>query len=270
MKRISLLTILSLTLVLFVFAVSSEEEEKLNKSDKFTVINVQGTILFVKSGERMKRGDIYVQGMPLNFKDEIARAAIMNKLQGRLVLTGNNRGKIKVLPAANNISSRSGAILNVIDLKNHFTDRMLVINEAEVEISEEAFPMNDKTFFYLTYQHNGEEIPKKLPFEGNKLILDKEEIYKIDGEPIPYEEKEMVLYYREDGAGTKISEFTPVFPDETSLKEEISLLLELMGDESDNQKIEEVTAHLNEFYGKPQKSNLNNWLKEEFEIEKTK
>ncbi|MEX1001595.1 MAG: hypothetical protein WDZ35_05730 [Crocinitomicaceae bacterium] len=250
------------------FSVSEQKSNALADVSKFNVINVQGTILFTKSGERMERGDIYIEGMPLDFTDEVARAAIINKLRGRYVLTGNKRGKVKVLPAANNISSRSGAILNVVDLKNHFSERLLIINQTKIEIGADAFPMNQKQFFYLTYNHEGEEIPKKLPFEENQLILDKEEIFKIDGEPIPVAEKEMTLYYHQDGSGTKINTFIPVFPEEEILKEEVLLILNTLKGEETDKKIEEVTAYLNEFYGRPNKSNLSAWLKKEFDLEK--
>ena len=102
------------------------------------------------------------------------------------------------------------------------------------------------------------------------MILDREEIFKIDGEPIDVEEKKMTLYYRNDGKGTKINTFTPIFPNMLDLKEEVSLILEMFDTESVDKKINEVTAHLIEFYGKPQSDNLNAWLEAEFELKKTK
>ena len=92
----------------------------------------------------------------------------------------------------------------------------------------------------------------------------------VDGQPIPVEEKEMNLYYRQDGKGKKISTFTPVFPDLVDLKAEVSVILEIIEGEAVDSKINEITAHLNEFYGKPNKENLTNWLKTEFELEGTK
>jgi len=246
---------------------SNEKKEKLAETNKFNVINVQGLIKFQKSGEAMKRGDVYISGTKLNFANNVSRAAIVNKTQGRFILSGNTKGKVKVLPAANNISSRSGALLNLIDLKKHFADRYLVFKRSEVQISSASFPMDKDNFFYLTYEHNDEEIAKKLRHEGDFLILDKDEIFKIDGVSIPVSEKEMKLYYRKDGKGVKINEFTPVFANNDLLVEEVSLLLQSFEGETDEKKIEEVTAHLIDFYGTPHKGNLKSWLKSEFKLE---
>lgn len=245
---------------------SSDEKNLLAETDKFNVINVQGKIVFENSGAEMKRGDVYVSGMNLNFIDNKSRAAIVNKSQGRYVLTGSSKGKVKVLPAANNISSRSGALLNVIDLKKHFADRYLILKRSEVQIGKEAFPMGNKEFFYLTFEHNGEEIAKKLRNEDDMLILDKDEIFKVDGKAIPYEEKEMTLYYRKDGKGMKINTFVPVFADNDQLVAEVKILLQSYEDVSDEEKVKEVTSYLNEFYGNAHKANLKSWLKAEFNL----
>jgi hypothetical protein len=267
MKKNIYITVFAIAVISCLSFFSNEKKDNLAETNKFNVINVQGLIKFQTSGEQMKRGDVYISGTKLSFADNISRAAIVNKSQGRFILTGNTKGKVKVLPAANNISSRSGALLNLIDLKKHFTDRYLILKRSEVQIGSSSFPMNKDNFFYLTYEHNGEEIAKKLRHEGDFLILDKDEIFKIDGEAIQVSEKEMKLYYREDGKGIKVNEFTPVFADNDLLVEEVSLLLQSFEGEADEKKIEEVAAHLIDFYGTPHKENLKSWLKAEFKLE---
>ena len=260
--------ILLLALPILAFFSFSDEAKKVNLADnEFKVITVRGEIVFEKSGENMKRGDLYVKGTPLSFASNESRASVYNSNQGRYVLSGNTRGKLKILPATNNISTRSGALLNLVDLKNHFDGRYLIIKRQELQINQEAFPMNEDSFFYLKYEHQGELIPKKLRFEGDYLILDKEEIFKIDGEAIPIEEKEMTLYYRGAEKTLKINKFTPVFPDEEELKEEVGLILELReSDKTYEEKYNEGTSYLNEFYGRPYKPNLQDWLKVEFNL----
>jgi len=267
-SRYVLILCVCVTSAILMSLLGTEKTKRLANTERFDVINVQGRIIFKSSGADMKRGDIYVTGTKLNFATNDARAAIVNQNKGRLILTGNTKGKIKVLPAANNISSRSGALLNVVDLKKHFSDRYLILKRSEVQISKQSFPMDRETFFYLTYEHNGEEIAKKLRNEDDFLILDKEEIYKIDGKAIPYEEKEMTLYYRQDGKGLKINTFTPVFPDNEELKAEVNVLLEGLGKVSEEEQIKEITSYLNDFYGNPHKNNLRDWLKSEFKLEK--
>ncbi|UKN01498.1 hypothetical protein K6119_17375 [Paracrocinitomix mangrovi] len=257
---LSALGVFLVMLLLFAFA----KETELAGDNKFRVVHVEGKIVFVKSNKEMKRGDTYIAGTTLNFETSKSRAAVINESKGRFVLTGNSRGKVRVLPAANNISARGGALLNAVDLKNHFEGRYLILDRTELEIGRGTFPMNDSQFFYLTYPYKGEEIAKQLPYNDNKLIFDKTEIFKVDGNPIPVEEKEMTLYYRQNGKGTKVNSFTPVFPDLLDLKEEVLLILESLESKSFDEQKKEVSAHLNEFYGKVNMTDLTVWMEKEF------
>ena len=79
----------------------------------------------------------------------------------------------------------------------------------------------------------------------------------------------MTLYYRDniDKKSYKINTFKPVFPDLVELKFEIELLLnEFPKDSSNEFKISEITSYLNEFYGKPQKQSLYNWLEKNYTL----
>ncbi len=256
-----------LGLIGLIFGLSFRENiHEVNLTDnEYKVMTVQGRIVFEQSGKDMQRGDVYVTGTPLDFTTASSRAAIINEVNGRYVISAS-KGKLRMLPAANNVTSRGGAILNIVDLKNHFAGRYLVIKRGEVQVGQDAFPMNESNFFYVTYMHDGESIPKKLRSEGDYLILDAAEIYMIDGVAIPVTEKEMTLYHKGEKT-LKISTFTPVFADANQLKEEVNMLLETLQKESTTKKIEEVTAYLNEFYGSPNKDNLAGWLKAEFNLE---
>ena len=99
------------------------------------------------------------------------------------------------------------------------------------------------------------------------LLIEKEEIYKIDGEAIPVETMEMTLYYRQGDKSTKVSEFKPVFPDLIELKDEIEIIIDEFAEKTPEVQIQEITSYLGEFYGKPQNGNLTAWLKEEFGLE---
>jgi len=268
MKKISLIVVVLAGLSLTSLMVNNNTSN-FEKKSPFKVIRVNGKILFVKTNSEMKRGDVYVNGTPLKFVTNTAKAAIINPQKGRYVLQANSKGKVKVLPATSNVTSRAGALINQIDLQNHFSGKYLILDEDVITIGSEAYPMDDKHFFYLKYDYNGEEIAKIIPHQGNKMILNKNEIFKVDGQPIPVVEQEMTLYYRNniDKKSYKISTFTPVFPDLDEMKIEVKMLLdELGGNRSDEDKISEITSYLNEFYGEPQKESLYKWLEKEFNI----
>lgn len=265
MKKISILTLILGAVILFF--VSTLSAVKVDKKTNYKVIKINGQILFVKTGVDMKRGDVFASGTALDFVTVTSRAAVMSQ-STRYVLQANSKGKVKILPATSNITSRSGALINLIDLQNHFSGRYLIFDNEKLQIGKEAFPMDKAHFFYVKYDYNGEEIAKQLSYEDNFLFIKKEELFKVDGVGIPVEEKEMILYYRDDESkkSYRINSFTPVFPDLKELKIEVEILLDALGQVSAEKKMAEITAYLNDFYGKPQKDNLTNWLEGEFKL----
>jgi len=264
-KKLNIIAVLIVS-VGMLSMVGTNEMVKDLASVSYKVIKVNGKIVFVKTKSNMKQGDMYVDGTPITFANNESRAAIINRLKGRCVLSPAKKGQPKILPAANNISSRSGALLNKIDLQNHFTGQYLVIGKMSLDIGELSYPQNDKNFFYLVYNYDGETIRKQLAHDGKSLILDVEEIFKIDGESVEVKSLEMGLYYMDNGTGEIISTFTPVFPNLDNLKSEVEIIMGEYTDEAGENKLKEVTAYLNEFYGKPHKDNLVKWLDSEFKM----
>lgn len=231
--------------------------------DEYKVIKVTGKILYKNSGKEMSTGDIFKANAPLKFSTDNSRAAVISKMKGRFVLAPPSKShKTNLVPAVNNISSRSGAIVNELDLKNHFSGNYLIIERLELAVSESTFPQDKTHFFFLSYEYKGEKIAKKLPSEGNKMILDKSEIFSIDGKPIAPFNTEMTLLYR--NASTKenmtISKFKPVFPESDLLKKEVEVILNEYSEKTEEKKFNEVKGYLTEFYGKPYDDNLREWL----------
>ena len=135
----------------------------------------------------------------------------------------------------------------MLDLQKHFDGDYLIIDQMELEIGQQNFPMDADHFFYLSYEHNEETIRKKLEYkEGNKLVIDKGELFKIDGESIPVENKTMTLYYRKGSESEKINTFHPVFPDLDELKDEVQIIMDEFSDKSNEEKVKEITAYLSE------------------------
>jgi len=267
MKKV-VLSISVLAIVIMFFSVmGNDETKKLAASDQYKVIKVDGKIIFQKTLVDMKQGDVFMPGTPLDFTTPASRAAVISNLKGRFVLSAAEEGQTNILPATNNVSSRAGALINLVDLQNHFSGKYLVIGEMKLQLGKEAFPMDDANFFYLTYYHNEESIRKKLTSQDDYLILNKEEIFKVDGQSIPVTEKEMVLFYRQGTESKKIGTFTPVFPELTNLKGEVEVIMSEYADKDAATRIKEITAYLNEFYGNPQKDNLGVWLKSEFNLQ---
>lgn len=231
--------------------------------DEYKVIKVIGKIVYKKSGKSMSTGDIFKSDSPLIFKTDNSRAAVISKAKGRFVLAPPSRKQTtNLVPAVNTISSRSGAIVNALDLKRHFEGDYLIIDEVAVPVSPQTFPQDEKHFFFLSYQYNGEKIMKKLEHRGEKLVINRDDVFTIDGKSIKPFDTKMTLYYRDASTkeNMKLSTFNGVFPRIPALEEEVRVILDEYKGKSDSEQFDQVKGYLTEFYGKPFDQSLRNWL----------
>jgi len=254
---------LSLLILLFANMYSQES---------FKVIRVNGTIINEKSNSNLSAGSVFSDNDKLSFGNSNSRAAVINS-KGRYILAAHNStnayAKSFLTPAMSNMSSRSGAIVNKVDLKNHFSGNYLIFKTSEVKISKDNFPMDENHFFYIRYEYKGEKINKKLKKVNDTLVINKSELMTVDNKPIPNPEiKNMKIFYfdKNNSSSIEIGAFNPVFVNEKELKSEVIILLESLEKKSKQEKIDEVLSYINDFYGKPDKENLTNWLEANFKL----
>ncbi|MEZ4936476.1 MAG: hypothetical protein R2799_02675 [Crocinitomicaceae bacterium] len=280
MKKLAILGVVCFGVMAFVISpknktIAKKAENAVSKkenpaADSYKVIKVNGQIIYVKTGSSMKMGDEFAPTTSLKFATAESRAAIISRIKGRFILTqGGSGDRSNLLPAMNNISSRAGALLNIIDLQNHFQGNYVILGRMALTIGQDAFPMDNDHFFYLRFDYDGESINKKLPVEEGKLVLDRKDIFKIDDKAIDGAKiKEMTLYYRDNAkkTSTKINSFNPVFPDIDLLKDELKIIIAEYSDKDSDKKKSEITSYINEFYGKPDKDNLAEFLEKEFQL----
>lgn len=234
--------------------------------NEYSVIKVIGGIYHTANNKALFTGDKILSNEKLVFSSQQSKAAIISKDKGRFMLTASATGVVNegLMPALANISSRSGALINSMDLKKHFSDKYLILSGYEVEIGLKSFPMDDNHFFFLRFKYKGEIISKKIPFVGNKIKIDPIEILKVDGRPITLDEgTKAELVYRKNIEKTSelVAEFEPVFTDEKNLKNECKLIIsEGAENQTNGDKKDQIFAYLTENYGKPLQENLALWL----------
>ncbi len=241
--------------------------------DNYKVIKVNGSIMVQKSNSELQRGSVFDANDELNFKTSNARAAVINPGKGRFILMPNNSNvayaRANLTPSMNNISSRAGAIINKIDLSNYFSDNYVIIEKSYIKVSSSTFKMDDDNFFYIQYNYKGEDIPKKLKYKNDTIIINKTELFTIDGWPITnpnISKMELMYMSKEKGGSIYISSFNPIFPDSKELLSEIDLIIETVNNKSKEDKVKEVTGYINEMYGKIDKENVEIWLVENGKI----
>jgi hypothetical protein len=240
----------------------------------YRVIKVNGRIVYVRTGNSMTQGDVFTEDEDLSFQTPNSRAAVINPNLGRFILSPDNyenlsAAKSNFLPAMSNLSTRGGIINNMTDLQNQFSDNMVILCQAGYFLNPYKFPMNENQFFFLKFEYKGEEINKKLSFEQNKLILSREEILKVDQMPIKEIDKpDISFYYYNNGVAEYISDFNLILPDLEELDAELRIILDESPDKSYNQKVNDISAYLFEFYGKPDKQDVIDHLENAFGLVK--
>ena len=240
--------------------------------ENFKVIKINGTIVNEKSKSNLSRGSVFSDNDKFKFESSSSRAAVINN-KGRYILQANNSNnayaKAFLTPAMSNMSSRSGAIVNQVDLQNHFNGNYLIFKKDKIKISKDNFPMDENNFFYIRYDYKGESINKKLSYTNDTLVIDKKELIAVDGKPIPNKEitnMELLYYKKAEGKSISVGDFKPVFVNEKDFKSEIEIILEGVKGKTKQEKIDEILSYVNDFYGKPNKENLVDWIEENFKL----
>lgn len=241
----------------------------------FKVISVNGEIIATKAKVTLENGVEVNSDDNFDFRRPNSRAAMINAERGRIVLTEQNAAdafsRAAFAPAMSSVSSRSGAVSSIAELQSVFTDKMLIIDEIEVQVGQELFPMEDQKFFFIRYSYNNEIINKRLPFKGDILKIDKDELYVVDGKPISSPDtKEVSLYYHkktdDKPESILIASFEPVFVSGESLKPEVKIIINEFDGQPNEKVLAEIYDYLKSFYGNVDRTHLETWLKKEFEL----
>jgi hypothetical protein len=240
----------------------------------YRVIKVNGSIIYVRTGNNMTQGDVFTENEDLSFQTPNSRAAVINPASGRFILSPDNyenlsSAKTNFAPAMSNLSTRGGIINNLIDLQNQFSQDIVILCEAGYYLNPYKFPMNENQFFFLKFNYKGQEINKKLLFDQNKLLFSREEILKVDQMPIKeIDNPDISLYYYNNGTPEYISDFRLIFPDISQLNTELKIILDESPGKSFNQKVNDISGYIFEFYGKPDKQDVINHLGKAFGLVK--
>ncbi len=260
------------TVILFtVFILNFSLIDKSIKAENYTVIKVDGKITIIESGKDLSTGVLFFKNDKLSFATPESRAAVISSVGGRFVLVPNAKsGKASnLLPAMSNVATRAGSLLNTLNIINYFGEDFLLLDSLDINISSKEFVMDNQNFFYLKYIYNEDTIAKKLKYNDNTLILSAKDIYTIDGnEMIIPEEGKVSLYYTRGSTnkGVFLTSFNLITPKKETLVSELTIINKALNKKSNEDKVDEFHAYLNEFYGNVQRKNIANWVKQNLEI----
>jgi len=245
------------------------------KAQDYKVIHVNGTIEAQSTHSNLARGTSFGEKEKFQYKSNDARAVVINTKKGeRYILKGTTTDvgyhNASLTPSAGNISSRAGGLNNRLDLRNHFDGKYVILGELKVVINSTAFPMDENHFFYINYLYKGESINKRLSYNSDTLIINKDSLLRVDGKPIRNEditEMKLIYYSKENGKvipSVISSTFYPVFPKEEDLKEEVEIVTDAMKSKSEKEIINAIASYISDVYGKSNKENVSQWYNATF------
>lgn len=235
--------------------------------DMYKVIKVTGTIVYKKNSKTMIQGDVFPETEQIVFKSSDSKASIVSTARGRFILAPGSENKTGIkdnlLPPSSNVSSRSGALINSMDLKNYFKGNFVVLEAMRLKVSPAKYPLSDNSFFFLKVNYNKEVINKKLSNDSNFVVFNRAEILKVDGKPVTSLDNNAVqlCYKAKDGSVQEVADFNLFLPDVTEIVNELKLLKSEMAIQDENKLINEVTSYLSDFYGKSNRENVASFLK---------
>ena len=239
----------------------------------YYVLQVKGVVKKVKTGASIKTKDVIKADDQLTFSSRSDAVAVVSTKSGRFILKPGKPTKSNELmsyvkdalsPASTRLSTRSGGLNSLLDLRAFFSTSILLLPELHYKINGQSFPITEKAFFFIQYQYRGESINKQLKINPDSLlIINRSDLFKIDGKSVDESEiKAPALNYYSDKGSVLITPISFILADLTVVKNEVDVLTEVLGTSEKDSSIihNEILDYLNEHYGKVDGDNLRRWL----------
>ncbi|OJJ22183.1 hypothetical protein BKI52_09090 [marine bacterium AO1-C] len=219
------------------------------------------------------------------FKDKNAVAVLYSRGKGRFKLKLKNKAaasesaifvKKTLFAQKQGAIARAANINSLTELKAHFNKArkgyLILGNRLELKINPAVFAKFGKGQPYIRYSYKGQQINKALKYKDSTLIIDREELFKVDGEEIQEElatdfiisyyiyDKESSVYIAEPETKQHMT-FKPVFVAQEILKKEglVELGKYLKAEKLPEEDVIQEMASNMVSLGTPNTSNVRAW-----------
>ena len=241
----------------------------------YYVLQVKGTVKKARTGATIKTKDVIKADDQLVFSSPTDAVAVVSPKSGRFILKPGKSVKANELmsyvrdalnPGSTRLSTRSGSLNNMLDLKVFFQQPLLFLPELQYPVNAQNFPINEKNFFFIQFQYNGDEINKQLKInDSSLLIINRKDLFKVDGKSVvETEAKGLALHYYSNSGPIAVCLLSFNLANLVVVRSEVDVLVEALGQSEKNQaKIQsEILNYLSEQYGKVDGDNLKRWMKQ--------
>jgi hypothetical protein len=241
-----------------------------HSQDALTVLYVKGKVVHAKTQAPITRGTKLTTADELKYSSKNDMIAAISPSKGRILIKPGARGASPgaggelayvirdiYTPMGGNAMTRGAGggadgegFANAAVMKAYFQQNsFLVLAENRIVMDAEVFPQDEQSFFFIQYQWSRDDEPvnKKLPFDGNEVIIRRDELLTVDGAPIAHGEASgFLLFYMDEGEVEGITAMNFYFPDQQELEEELRLIKAVGVDNPWS----EAQAYVEEAYGK--------------------
>ena len=267
---------------LFILLISAGIQAQTEHS--YTVIGTKGSVSSKKAGKQLQSGDVITGAEDeFTFKDEKDMAGLIRDDGRRFVLLNRKEKRNYTCPmekaimiGKTRVEWKNLTIKTLEELQQLLSEVPFIFLDsvAKIKLDQKTFPQNGKNFFYFEYKWKNpkgktEEIPKKLQFKKDTLIMKQANIFKVDNSPVdPKDVSDFKMLYMNGGDPVLIGNFNVLFPDAEKMKNEIGILVRTQQKVNFSAKMiqGEVEAYIRQFYGSIDRLNLVNYLKNNFGV----
>ncbi|WP_157491139.1 hypothetical protein [Flammeovirga sp. SJP92] len=267
----------TLILVLISFGLSTT----LCFSQDYYVLHLTGNIKDASSQRNLMVGDIIHSDTELIFFESNAKAIVISKEKGRMLLDGskakdNRHGEFEalltqvIMPVAANVNMSSRRLAEVPnkdikDIGSYFGENQRVVlgNEYTLNLDKEVFKKKGGTTYIYRYEIDKQAVNKVLKIYDGEMLLNKAALYPIDRYDIPEHGSAVEIFITSviSKKTEKIASLKICFVNEKLLYREVQTLIKVLNIKGkDEEIIKEVGTYVNATYGEPFEGELKSWL----------
>ncbi len=220
----------------------------LQAQDSFIVTRINGKVTNNKTGTLLKAGDVLQPSDRVTFDSFDSYVISIGQNMGRYMI------KLHEPPAPETIQQLTAMVKDVAvptkrrslmaeryrpdetvvnDLRSYFgNDKFTVIGDiVSVPVNNQAYPIDDNRFIVFYYRVNNNPVSKKIGYEENSLIIEKDKLLSTNAGVITQNEIPSVgvyLYEKNTRTSEEITKFNLAFVDRETLTNEFLTIIPIL------------------------------------------
>lgn len=238
---------------------------QVKSQDSYIVVRIKGKVTNFKTGTRLKSGDVLQPTDKITFDNFDSYIISISQNTGRYMIKLHEPPvpevtKFTAIVRDIAIPTKRRSLMTeryrpdqqvVDDLRLYFGNGKFSVigDKIEIPLDPQRIPVNENRFVVFYYRVNNSPISKKIGYQQNVLILEKDKLISTSAGNITSDEipgVSVYLYEPETRSSDKIAKFDLVFVDPDQLTREFHTILPIL--KSQNMGKEDIKKYLIEYY----------------------